>query len=184
MVSGAVIRQLVRAFRRLFWRRALRLRYVHPTFLCGGYSEIARDFVAGPYGYVAKGCRVSPGVSIGAYTMLGPRVQVIGNDHVYDLPGTPVIFSGRPPFKPTLIGRDVWIGANAIVVCGVRIGDGAVVGAGSVVTKDVPSFAVVGGVPARFIKNRFESELEREKHMVMLDRIPAEGSYCDPVRSI
>lgn len=59
----------------------------------------------------------------------------------------------------TSIGNDVWIGANVIVMQGVNIGDGAVVGAGSIVTKDVPSFSVVAGVPAKFIKWRFTPDL-------------------------
>ncbi|MBI5643011.1 MAG: antibiotic acetyltransferase [Deltaproteobacteria bacterium] len=54
------------------------------------------------------------------------------------------------------IGNDVWIGARAVVLDGVRIGNGAIVGAGAVVTKDVPDYAVVGGVPARIIRYRFE----------------------------
>ena len=58
-------------------------------------------------------------------------------------------------YRGTTIGNDVWIGANAIVIDGVRIGDGAVVAAGAVVTKDVPAYAIVGGVPARIIRYRF-----------------------------
>ena len=57
--------------------------------------------------------------------------------------------------KPIVIGNDVWIGARAMVIDGVKIGDGAIVGAGAVVTKDVPSYAIVGGVPAKFIRWRF-----------------------------
>jgi hypothetical protein len=60
-------------------------------------------------------------------------------------------------FDPhTEIGNDVWIGDRAFIMAGVRIGDGAVVAAGAVVTKDVPPYAVVGGVPARIIKYRFD----------------------------
>ena len=63
------------------------------------------------------------------------------------------------PYKSVLIGNDVWIGANALVVGGVSIGDGAVVGAGAVVTRDVPPYAVVGGVPAKVIRYRFEESM-------------------------
>ena len=57
------------------------------------------------------------------------------------------------------VGNDVWIGSHALILGGVKIGDGAVVGAGAVVTKDVPPYAVVGGVPARIIKYRFSQEI-------------------------
>lgn len=64
------------------------------------------------------------------------------------------------PFKgDTVIGNDVWIGRNSVILPGVHIGDGAVVAACSVVTKDVPPYTVVGGNPAAFIKKRFDEEL-------------------------
>lgn len=59
--------------------------------------------------------------------------------------------------KKTVIGNDVWIGFGAIIISGVNIGDGAIVAAGAVVTKDVPAYAIVGGVPARVLKMRFPS---------------------------
>lgn len=59
----------------------------------------------------------------------------------------------------TVIGNDVWIGRNAIIMGGVTIGDGAIVGAGAVVTKDVPPYAIVAGVPAKIIKYRFSKEV-------------------------
>lgn len=61
--------------------------------------------------------------------------------------------------KKVIIGNDVWIGSHALILGGVKIGDGAVIGAGAVVTKDVPPYAVVGGVPARIIKYRFSQEI-------------------------
>lgn len=59
----------------------------------------------------------------------------------------------------TVIGNDVWIGTNAIILPGISIGDGAVIGAGSVVTHDVEAYSIVGGVPARLIKYRFEKDI-------------------------
>lgn len=62
-------------------------------------------------------------------------------------------------FENTHIGNDVWIGSGSIILRGVKVGDGAVIGAGSVVTKDVPDYAIVAGVPARVIKMRFSGEI-------------------------
>lgn len=73
------------------------------------------------------------------------QVQItFATDHVYE------------EFAQIKIGNDVWIGARAIILDGVTIGDGAIVGAGAVVTKDVPAYAVMGGVPAKVLRYRFE----------------------------
>ena len=57
------------------------------------------------------------------------------------------------------IGNDVWIGANAMILGGITIGDGAIIGAGAVVTKDIPPYAIVGGIPARIIRYRFPNDV-------------------------
>lgn len=66
---------------------------------------------------------------------------------------------GICPYKSVVVGNDVWVGSNVLVVGGVKIGDGAVIGAGAVVTKDVPPYAVVGGVPAKVIRYRFAEDI-------------------------
>ncbi|MGJ0486525.1 MAG: CatB-related O-acetyltransferase [Methylomicrobium sp.] len=173
-----MIRGALRWFRRYFWRIRLGLKHTHPTFLAGGHSTISKDFIASPYSYVGPGCAIESGVKIGAYTMIGPRVMIIGNDHVYNFPGKPIIFSGRPEFKNTEIGADVWIGAGAIIMCGVTIGNGAIIGAGAVVTKDVPAYFIVGGVPAKFIRYRFSQDQQISHEKMLLSR-PVDGSYVD-----
>ncbi|WP_081054152.1 DapH/DapD/GlmU-related protein [Burkholderia vietnamiensis] len=175
----ARLRRRLRWVRRLFWRKAYRLRYVHETVLIGGASDISRDIVADEYAYIGPGCLISAGVHLGRYSMLGPGVKVVGNDHIFLKSGTPVIFSGRPKFKNTVIGRDVWIGANAIVLCGVTIGDGAIIAAGSVVTKDVMPLSVMAGVPATFVKKRFTDPQDEARHLKMLSGDVCLGEYCD-----
>lgn len=68
------------------------------------------------------------------------------------------IFDENIASKKTKIGNDVWIGQNAVIMAGVNIGDGAVIGSGAVVTKDVPDYAIAVGVPAKVIKYRFSEE--------------------------
>jgi acetyltransferase-like isoleucine patch superfamily enzyme len=179
----ATLRKALRGARRLWWRKLLRLNGVHATVLFGGYGDISRDFRADEYVYVGPGCRINPGVYVGRYSMVGPDVQIVGNDHIFDRPGVPVIFSGRPVFRQTIVGKDVWIGAGATVLCGVRIGDGAVVAAGAVVTHDVDPFTVVGGVPARPIRRRFATVSDESAHIEMLAAPASSGEYCRPVAS-
>jgi acetyltransferase-like isoleucine patch superfamily enzyme len=92
------------------------------------------------------------GVDIGDDTLVGPGVRIISYQHRFASGAT--IRSQAVEAKPIRIGRDVWLGANAIILAGVSIGDGAVVAAGAVVREDVPAYAVVAGVPAAIKKYR------------------------------
>lgn len=133
---------------------------------------MASDLKAGAYVFVGPNCLVYPGVSIGAYTMLANDVQIVGGDHNFKTPGVPMIFAGREERKNTKIGRDCWIGARSIIMTGVEIGDGAIVAAGSVVTKDVEAYSIYAGVPARKIKSRFDNEEDIERHKRFLNLSP------------
>ncbi|WP_197325749.1 acyltransferase [Ralstonia solanacearum] len=93
------------------------------------------------------------GVRIGDRTLIGYRSQILSSNHAIP-PGRDRIFGAGHVRKAVEIGADVWIGANCVVLPGVTIGDGAVVAAGSIVTKDVPAYSVVGGCPAKPIKMR------------------------------
>lgn len=98
----------------------------------------------------------SGGVRIGDRALVGYRAQILSRNHVIpDEHGR--IFDAGHRNGPVEIGRDVWIGANVVILPGVTIGEGSVVGAGSIVTKSVPPFTVVAGVPARPIKKRQHS---------------------------
>ena len=92
-------------------------------------------------------------IEIGPYTAIGPGTVLRAANHRFDGRDEPIMFQGHVPGK-IVIEENVWIGANCVVTPGVRIGRGAVVGAGAVVTRDVPPFAVVGGVPAKIIRQR------------------------------
>jgi acetyltransferase-like isoleucine patch superfamily enzyme len=172
------IRKLYRCLRCFVMKYYYGTRFVASTALLSGGSDIAKDIVADDYSYLGPGCLIGAGVRIGRYSMLGPRVMIVGNDHVYGLVSVPIIFSGRPDFKNTNIGRDVWVGAGSIIMCGVSIGDGAIIAAGSVVLRNVSKYQIVGGVPAKFIKMRF-NEVECAMHDVMIcgDVLPA--SYAE-----
>ncbi len=145
-----------------------RLESVAPTAYVNRTSTVARDLIAGDYAFVGPGCTLAPLVSIGRYSMLGPQVAIIGDDHHIDRPGVPLQFTGRPEQRPTTIGADVWVGQAAIILRGVTIGDGAIIGAGAVVTRDVPAYEVWSGVPARRQRLRFPDPADRARHAAML----------------
>jgi acetyltransferase-like isoleucine patch superfamily enzyme len=96
------------------------------------------------------------GVHIGDHVLLAPRVQLLAVDHLYDDVTRPVIQQGIRGLGIT-VEDGAWIGGGAIVLDGVRVGRNSVVGAGSVVTRDVPPYTVVAGVPARVIKRLGEA---------------------------
>jgi acetyltransferase-like isoleucine patch superfamily enzyme len=134
----------------------------------------------GAYGYIGPHAVIPSGVTMGHYVMIGPSFLITGADHRFDLPGVAAIFSGRPDAERCYIEDDVWIGARVTVMKGVRIGRGALIAAGAVVTKDVPPYAIMGGVPARQIRQRF-NESQQRQHDAYLKLPPHEGEYCEPL---
>jgi acetyltransferase-like isoleucine patch superfamily enzyme len=103
----------------------------------------------------------------------------LGDDHRFDIPAIPIIFSGRPPLRSTRIGRDVWIGAGSIVLAGVEIGDGSIVAAGTVVTKNIPACEIHGGAPNRKIRDRFLDARDRDRHLQALLEPPVAGEFAE-----
>lgn len=162
-----------------FKNNSLKLPFSSTVRSCSfGYHNIIYDnsilyrVNLGDYSYIGGNCRVMHSI-IGKFCSIGPNVWIGGlPSHPLNLKSTfpgfyqkDSSFYGIEPeydyheqeFKQVIIGNDVWIGARAMIMDGVSIGDGAVVAAGAVVTKNVPPYAIVGGVPAKIIKFRFES---------------------------
>jgi acetyltransferase-like isoleucine patch superfamily enzyme len=133
-----------------------------------------RSCTLGNMTYIAEGTSVGL-TDIGSFCSIGPNVSLGGLGwHPTDRLSThPAFYSSRlqagttfvsgnnkldqeTELQHTKVGNDVWIGAGCIVLDGVTIGDGAIIAAGAVVTKDVPPYAIVGGVPAKIIRYRFD----------------------------
>jgi acetyltransferase-like isoleucine patch superfamily enzyme len=133
--------------------------------------------ILGDYVQFGVGCTVGCDITFGSKILIGRNVAFVGrDDHRIDLVGKTIWDSGRGDTKATVVEDDVWIGHGATVVAGVTIGRGSVVAAGSVVTKSVPRYCVVGGVPANVIKMRFAPEqiLEHENVLGYLERTRVE----------
>lgn len=111
----------------------------------------------GPHAHVGAHCSLWAGdatghITLGEYALLGPEVFITASNYRIEA-GTPVMEQPKTE-SDVVIGRDVWLGARVIVVAGVEIGDGCVVGAGSVVTKSLPPGVIAAGNPARIIGER------------------------------
>jgi acetyltransferase-like isoleucine patch superfamily enzyme len=165
-----IVRSIYRNVRMRFVRKWFRLKSVHKTFYMNKGCQVYSDLIAGPYVFIGFNCVIYPKVAIGDYTMFAPEVKIVGGDHKYDKVGVPIIFAGREKQLETVIGKDVWIGTRSLIIRGVKIGDGAIIAAHSVVTKDVEPYTIVGGSPAKFIKKRFNSDGDIEVHNEMLKK--------------
>lgn len=129
--------------------------------------ELMEEVKMGDFSYINCNSRIGKGTKIGKYCSVGYDCKIGLNEHPRDFLSTsPSIYAKGNLFNkefewdefgnPVTIGNDVWIGSNVVVMQGVNIADGAIIAAGAVVTKDVMPYSIVGGVPAKEIKKRFE----------------------------
>lgn len=143
----------------------------------GKYSSIFRNTILietkiGKYSYIQKNSRVYY-ATIGNFCSIAEQVIIGAANHRMDIPCASPYFDKSFDYLPktfdtvnvkmenikgVIIGNDVWIGLRAVIIDGVKIGDGAIIAAGAVVTKDVEPYAVVGGIPAKLIRFRYNEE--------------------------
>ena len=102
-------------------------------------------------------CRVPYDLQVGKDVMMGPEVIIVGENHRFARTDIPMRLQGYEKYGPVRIEDDVWIGARAIILPGVTIGTGAIIGAGAVVTRDIPPYAICAGNPARVIRFRADT---------------------------
>lgn len=129
---------------------------------CGSHVRINKGACFGTGVYISIGDNSSIGADswvandtvIGNDVMMAPCVTILSSSHKFDSVDLPMRQQGALPSKRVTIGDDVWIGTQAILLPGVSIGNHSIIGAGSVVTKNVPDWAIVAGNPARLIRYR------------------------------
>lgn len=116
-------------------------------------AEISLKSTVGNFSELGTNAMIQSNVTIGDYVIMGPDIKIYSRNHKFDRLDIPIQQQGKNYYE-TKIGNDVWIGANVVITAGCIIGNHVVIAAGSVVTKDVPDYAIIGGVPARVIKYR------------------------------
>ena len=158
-------------FKKIIRGKAIKRSNVHKTSVVYSGSEVINCSI-GRYSYVGYDSQIV-NCDIGSFCSIAGNFIAGMAEHPILWASTSPVFENvknsgprkrfskhdLPPSKRTIIGNDVWIGSRVTVKGGVKIGDGAIIAAGAVVTKDVPSYAIVGGVPATIIRFRFSEEL-------------------------
>jgi len=145
----------------------LRVGLLKRFFIIGQHTTIESGFkfgmkdvlIIGSHSQINEDVYIQSAI-IGNYVLIAQRVAILSVTHHFDSVIVPIRLQGSTKSSPVIIADDVWIGRNAIIMPGLIIGKGAVVAAGAVVTKDVPPYAIVGGVPAKIIKFRNKVYIE------------------------
>lgn len=155
------MKSLLRRFRMfLLLNFKYRIKTVGANFYMGRNNLInVPNMKVGNDVYIGNNCHFSvDDLTINNYVMIASQVSIVGGDHRFDIVGVPCRDTGRANRLGVYIDKDCWIGHGVIILDGVRIHEGAIIAAGSIVTKNIEAYSVVAGIPARFIRKRFIDE--------------------------
>ena len=168
------IRLVANALRNLVW-----FHFLCPYMRKSGLVRIPmncdiwsphKDITFGDRVQFGYNCVIACDIEFKNSILCAKNVSFVGkDDHSTDIPQKLIWDSPRGDTAKTIVGNDTWIGHGAIILGGVRIGDGAIVAAGSVVTRDVEPCTIVAGVPAKKVKDRFASEEEKAAHLKYIE---------------
>ena len=151
-------------------RKAVKKSTIHKSSKIEAGSQVLNSSFE-KYSFCGYDCQINNS-DIGSFCSIADNVIIGPSSHPYNwVGGSPVFYSGRDSVKAkfsefdrekplrTVIGSDVWIGINSMIKSGVKIGHGSIIGMGSVVTKDIEPYTIVGGCPAKIIKKRFNDDI-------------------------
>ncbi len=143
--------------RGVFYRVLFKKMESFPLIYSGVYFSHSYGISVGKNFSINTGAHLDGrgGMSIGRNVMVGPYVVIVSSEHQHQQIDVPMAELDHR-YDPVNIRDDVWVGAHAVINCGVEIGRGAVIGAGAVVVTDIPEYTIVGGVPAKVIGHRKE----------------------------
>lgn len=127
------------------------------------YFGTGENIEIGDHSQLGINCKVEDDLILGDYVLMGPDVIIYSSSHKYTDPDIPVMLQGGKEKQSVVVGNDVWFGTRSIIMPGVHIGNHVIIGANSVVTHDIPDYAVVGGAPARIMKYRKRNIEEEEE---------------------
>ncbi|WP_377109549.1 acyltransferase [Pseudoalteromonas sp. R86517] len=142
-------------FRVWYLSKILKVLEPHPEtiFENGVYISNGKSISIGRHCHINERVFIQ-GAKIGNFVMIAPDVSILNNSHMYADTKIPMIKQKLIKDSNPIIEDDVWIGRNVVILHGITIGKGSIIGAGSVVTKNVEPFSIMGGVPAKKIKSR------------------------------
>lgn len=143
-----------------YWLRRVLARHIFKQ--CGkniiiknrAYFGSGTHIVIGDRSQIGQNSKIDHDTIFGNDVVMGPDVIIMSSAHAFEDPNVPINLQGALPKRPVVIGNDVWLGTRVVVMPGVSIGEGAVIGAGSIVTKDIPPYSIAVGAPARVIRAR------------------------------